>query len=138
MSASETLVGVLRALKDAFERSDVRFMVIGGFAVIARGIARATADIDAVAWGSDVDLDAVLVLQRRLWGWVSASSVVAGAGLVLSASSPVRPAQQGCEAVGGGEDGGGQQAADLVAGQRDLLAGCGSPFLASSARVTAR
>lgn len=29
-----------------------------------------------------------LVLQRQLWGWVSAAVVVAGAGLVLALSAP--------------------------------------------------
>jgi hypothetical protein len=68
------------------------------------------------------------------------ASVVAGAGLVLAASSPVRPGDRGCHAGDGGEDQGGEQAADFVAAQRDqqVAIGCGSPFLVSWARVAAR
>jgi hypothetical protein len=52
-----------------------------------------------------------LVLQRRLSGSrrsVPTSSVVAGAGLVLAAASPDRPADHGLDAGCRGEDEGGQ------------------------------
>jgi len=83
-----------------------------------------------------------LVLQRQFTSRrpVVAASVVAGAGLVLSASSPVRPGDRGGDAGDRREDEDGEQATDLVAAQRDqpVVAGSGSPFFASWVRVAAR
>lgn len=61
---------------------------------------------------------------------VAVSSVVAGPGLVLSSSAPVRPSDRAVHASDGCEDERGEQAADLVAQQRDqtVAAGSRSPF----------
>lgn len=62
-----------------------------------------------------------LVLQRQFesrWS-VTASAVVAGAGLVLASSAPGRAPERGGDADGGCEDECGEQVADLVARQRD-------------------
>jgi hypothetical protein len=50
----------LRAVMAALEASGHRAMIIGGIAVIARGVARLTKDIDATIAGGDADLDRVV------------------------------------------------------------------------------
>lgn len=50
MGAAEGFVGVLRALQKAFIAIDAPFMVIGGVAVIAHGVPRATVDVDGLVW----------------------------------------------------------------------------------------
>ena len=77
---------------------------------------------------------------------MTAASVVAGAGLLLTSSAPVRPSERAGYADGGREDEGGEQTSDLVARQRDqaVVSSAGSPFFASrsrscsAARVAAR
>jgi hypothetical protein len=79
---------------------------------------------------------------------VAAAAVVACSGLVLPAASPDRPPDRAGQAGEWCQDEGGEQPADLVAGQRDqavavviavvVAAGCRSPFSASCARVAAR
>jgi hypothetical protein len=46
----------LAALRDAFRDCKAPAAVIGGVAVIARGVARHTADIDATVWAPTLDL----------------------------------------------------------------------------------
>jgi len=56
----------LAALQDGLSASGVPWAFIGGVAVIARGVARYTADADATVLASSVRLDAILaVLKRR-------------------------------------------------------------------------
>lgn len=50
----------LRAVIAALEASGHPAMIIGGIAVIARGVARLTKDIDATIAGGDADLDRVV------------------------------------------------------------------------------
>jgi predicted nucleotidyltransferase len=47
----------LAALDAALRDLGVPAMIIGGIAVIARGVPRATADVDATVWGAAVSLD---------------------------------------------------------------------------------
>jgi len=56
MSADARLLDALRALADVLGRLDRPGMVIGGIAVIARGVPRQTADIDAAVWAEGLDL----------------------------------------------------------------------------------
>ena len=59
-AAEEPLVAALGALADAFRQLRVPAMIIGGIAVIARGVARSTIDVDGAVWGETLD-PAVLV-----------------------------------------------------------------------------
>lgn len=56
MTGDAALLEALAALTRALERSGRKFMLIGGLAVIARGVPRDTDDIDATVWGPDLDL----------------------------------------------------------------------------------
>lgn len=59
----------LRALRDGLEELGVPWLVIGGVAVIARGVPRYTADIDATLWAPAVGPERVVeVLGRHLIG----------------------------------------------------------------------
>src|SRR3954453_7050915 len=83
--------------------------------------------------------DAPLVLQRQLWGCLSAGSVVGGAGLGLASSPPPGPVGGVVEVGPRGADEGVEQASQFGHGQRDELAGSGggAPFSAV-ARVADR
>jgi predicted nucleotidyltransferase len=50
----------LAALDDALRSLGARYMIIGGIAVIARGVGRQTDDLDATVWAEGVDLAVVL------------------------------------------------------------------------------
>src|SRR4051794_2048553 len=80
-----------------------------------------------------------LVLQRQLWGCLSAGSVVGGAGLGLASSPPPGPVGGVVEVGPRGADEGVEQASQFGHGQRDELAGSGggAPFSAV-ARVADR
>lgn len=54
------LLRALVALDQALEKFGVPFMVIGGIAVIARGVPRQTIDVDATVWGKSVSLEDLL------------------------------------------------------------------------------
>lgn len=54
---SSQLLAAMQALANAAKRARTRFMLIGGIAVIARGVARATADVDATIPGEGLDLE---------------------------------------------------------------------------------
>lgn len=53
----------LAALSRALTRIGAPFMIIGGIAVVSRGVPRHTDDVDATVWGPGLDLDA---LHRQL------------------------------------------------------------------------
>jgi predicted nucleotidyltransferase len=53
----------LAALSRALTSVGAPFMIIGGIAVVARGVPRHTDDVDATVWGPGLDLD---VLHRQL------------------------------------------------------------------------
>lgn len=83
-----------------------------------------------------------LVLQPDVVAYEGFESfaVVGGSGLLLASAAVSGPVPDVVGGAGGGQDEGGEQAADFVAGQRDqlALARVGAPFAASAARVTAR
>lgn len=54
----------LRALRDGLDAARAPWLVIGGVAVIARGIARYTADVDATVWTADTDPAALIETLR--------------------------------------------------------------------------
>ena len=56
MTADLAVIAALRALSDALEELGAPAMVIGGIAVIARGVPRTTLDIDATVWAAHLDL----------------------------------------------------------------------------------
>ncbi len=66
--------------------------------------------------------------------------VVTGSGLFLASAPVAGPVPDVLGGVSGGQDELGEQATELVAGQRDQLAvACAAtPFAASAARVTVR
>ncbi|MFB3852320.1 MAG: hypothetical protein ACE148_00700 [Vicinamibacterales bacterium] len=57
MTADAALLAALADLAAALENVGEPAMIIGGIAVIARGIPRDTVDIDATIWAERVDLD---------------------------------------------------------------------------------
>lgn len=66
MTGDEALLLALSALNGALSGLDRPFMLIGGLAVIARGVPRDTDDIDATVWAPSLEIDELLVaLQRR-------------------------------------------------------------------------
>ncbi|HKE19807.1 MAG TPA: DUF6036 family nucleotidyltransferase [Kofleriaceae bacterium] len=50
----------MAALKRALDRAAARYMLIGGLAVIARGVIRSTDDADATVWGPQIELEHLL------------------------------------------------------------------------------
>lgn len=65
MPADHQLLAALRALAGALRELDVPAMVIGGIAVIARGVPRQTVDIDAAVWAEGLDLDHLVDVLAR-------------------------------------------------------------------------
>ena len=66
MTADLGVSAALEALAAAFNELDAPAMLIGGIAVIARGVPRTTLDIDAAVWAEALDLDrAVAVFGRH-------------------------------------------------------------------------
>jgi predicted nucleotidyltransferase len=61
----QPLVRALSALLAGLEASGAKHMIIGGLAVIARGVVRHTDDADATVWAADLDLPALLDGLRR-------------------------------------------------------------------------
>lgn len=55
--ADRALLEALSALRDALREVPSPSMVIGGIAVIARGVPRQTVDVDATVWAEAVDID---------------------------------------------------------------------------------
>ncbi len=60
MTADAAVTNALRALAATLEELGRPAMVIGGIAVIARGVPRTTLDIDATVWAEGLDLGAAL------------------------------------------------------------------------------
>jgi hypothetical protein len=60
MTADDALLGALRALAAALDALGQPAMIIGGIAVIARGVPRQTIDIDATVSAADLDLEQVV------------------------------------------------------------------------------
>lgn len=65
MTGDAALLEALAALTRALERSGQRFMLIGGLAVIARGVPRDTDDIDATVWAPELDLGDLLAFLEE-------------------------------------------------------------------------
>lgn len=65
MTADEALVRALGALAEALEELGEPAMVIGGIAVIARGVPRQTIDIDAAIWAERLDVDRLIDVLAR-------------------------------------------------------------------------
>lgn len=62
-------LAALRALRDGLEELGAPWLIIGGVAVIARGVPRYTGDIDATVWAPAVAPDRALeILQRQAIG----------------------------------------------------------------------
>ena len=59
MTADQRLEDAVRALVAVLDASTVPYAIIGGIAVISRGVPRGTRDVDATLWGPDLDLPAV-------------------------------------------------------------------------------
>lgn len=64
-SGERRLDDALKALGAALRAARVEWMIIGGIAVIARGVRRMTTDIDAVVLGDAVDIRALLRVMAR-------------------------------------------------------------------------
>jgi predicted nucleotidyltransferase len=60
MTADAALLAALAACASALRRLGRPAMIIGGIAVIARGVPRQTVDIDATMWAEGLDVDAIL------------------------------------------------------------------------------
>lgn len=60
MTADAALLAALAACAAALRRVGRPAMIIGGIAVIARGLPRQTVDIDATMWAEGLDIDAIL------------------------------------------------------------------------------
>jgi hypothetical protein len=58
--AKRRLLAALGALEDGLAAARLPHLVIGGFAVIAHGVARTTRDLDATIPGDGIDIDQVL------------------------------------------------------------------------------
>jgi hypothetical protein len=65
MVGDEALLEALGALARALGRVGQPFMLIGGLAVIARGVTRHTDDVDATIWAPDLDLEHLLASLRQ-------------------------------------------------------------------------
>jgi Nucleotidyltransferase of unknown function (DUF6036) len=58
--ADQALLDALAALTIALRSVDAPSMLIGGIAVIARGVPRQTIDVDATVWAESIDLERLL------------------------------------------------------------------------------
>jgi hypothetical protein len=64
--ADRALLEALAALAAALRQIRAPSMIIGGIAVIARGVPRLTIDVDATVWGAEIELsDLFEILQRH-------------------------------------------------------------------------
>jgi hypothetical protein len=59
MTADAALLAALAACARALRRLARPAMIIGGLAVIARGVPRQTVDIDATIWAEGLDVDTI-------------------------------------------------------------------------------
>jgi predicted nucleotidyltransferase len=65
MSTGTQLEGALVDLAAGLQESGIPFMVIGGIAILAHGVARVTNDVDATLLGEQVELEALFHLLGR-------------------------------------------------------------------------
>jgi hypothetical protein len=65
MTADLGVSAALEALAVSFDELGVPAMLIGGIAVIARGVPQTTLDIDATVWAEAFDLDRILAVFGR-------------------------------------------------------------------------
>jgi hypothetical protein len=65
MTADAALLAALTACAAALRRLHRPAMIIGGLAVIARGVPRQTVDIDATIWAEGLDIDAMLPILAQ-------------------------------------------------------------------------
>jgi len=79
------LQDALRDLASALTATGARWMVIGGIAVIARGVRRFTVDIDAAVRGDEVDIDTLLAVfaKKRIVPRIEHAARFARENLVL-------------------------------------------------------
>ena len=59
-ASSRPLVEALAALRATLEEVGAPYMIIGGTAVILRGVSRVTEDVDATVWAENLDVTRVL------------------------------------------------------------------------------
>jgi hypothetical protein len=62
MTADQALLRALEALVAALRETGAPAMIVGGIAVIARGVPRHTVDIDATIWAEDLPVDRLLAV----------------------------------------------------------------------------
>lgn len=81
----QDLQQALSALTSALNATGVPWMIIGGIAVIARGVRRMTTDIDAAVQGDQADVSALLVAlaRKRIAPRIEDAERFARASLVL-------------------------------------------------------
>lgn len=65
MTGDSALGGTLEALRSALDEIGAPAMIIGGIAVIARGVPRQTIDVDATVWGADLEIERALEVLER-------------------------------------------------------------------------
>lgn len=63
--SQDPLLQALTALHGALRDVGEPHMLIGGMAVILRGVARLTEDVDATVWGQTIDVDSLLATLAR-------------------------------------------------------------------------
>lgn len=63
--ADDALLATLGAMAGAFRELAVPAMIIGGIAVIARGVPRQTVDVDGTIWGEGISVDALFATLAR-------------------------------------------------------------------------
>ena len=82
---SGLLQAALRALRDGLDETGAPWMIIGGVAVVARGVRRMTADLDAVVRGDAVPIDALvrMLARHRIVPRIPGATEFARANLVL-------------------------------------------------------
>jgi Nucleotidyl transferase of unknown function (DUF2204) len=75
----------LRDLAAVLSASDARWMIIGGIAVIARGVRRFTSDIDAAIRGDEIDVSTLIraLAKKRIVPRISHAKAFALENLVL-------------------------------------------------------
>lgn len=64
-SPQDPLLQAIAALRAALLDAGAPHMLIGGMAVILRGVARVTEDVDATIWAEGLDIDALLRILSR-------------------------------------------------------------------------
>lgn len=81
----ESLRRAIGSIVAALTELGAPFMIIGGIAVILRGVARQTNDIDATVWAEGLDIERVLVLLERhgIHGRIADAAAFARAHQVL-------------------------------------------------------